>query len=107
MPRRSSFSPDASRLSRRRTRFCGRSSMTFMPPTWKERMMTAEARPRLAPKARLKYDRFSGRYLLLFPETGWLLNGTGMELLQLCDGRHTLGMILDVLARRYPHVHPD
>ena len=69
--------------------------------------MTADARPRLAPKARLKYDRFSGRYLLLFPETGWLLNGTGMELLRLCDGRHTLGMILDVLARRYPHVHPD
>ena len=69
--------------------------------------MTTEARPRLAPKARLKYDRFSGRYLLLFPETGWLLNGTGRELLQLCDGRHTLGMILEVLARRYPHVHPD
>jgi pyrroloquinoline quinone biosynthesis protein D len=70
-------------------------------------MMTADARPRLATKARLKYDRFSGHYLLLFPETGWLLNDTGMELLQLCDGRHSLGMILDVLARRYPHVQPD
>jgi len=58
-------------------------------------------RPALAPKARLRKDARSGRYLLLYPERGMELNATGVAIVQLCDGQATVSEIVDALVRRY------
>ena len=64
-------------------------------------MISAAARPRLAPKARLRFDRKSGRYLVLYPERGLVLNPTASDILQLCTGEHTVETIVDRLVAKY------
>jgi coenzyme PQQ biosynthesis protein PqqD len=61
-----------------------------------------DARPRLAAKARVRFDRLTQRYLLLYPEKGLDLNPTAAEIVRLCTGEHTLGEIADRLAEKYP-----
>jgi coenzyme PQQ biosynthesis protein PqqD len=63
--------------------------------------MDAAARPRLATKARLRYDRQGERYLLLYPERGLALNGTAVDVVRLCTGEHTVAGIVDQLAEKY------
>jgi coenzyme PQQ biosynthesis protein PqqD len=58
-------------------------------------------RPRLAPKARLRFDRKSQRYMLLYPERGLVLNATASDVLQLCTGEHTIEAIVDHLVAKY------
>ena len=60
--------------------------------------MTANSYPTLTPEARLRFDRISRRFLLLYPERGLILNSTARDILQLCTGAHTVGMIVDQLA---------
>jgi pyrroloquinoline quinone biosynthesis protein D len=62
---------------------------------------SADTRPRLAPKARLRFDRKSGQYMLLYPERGLVLNATASDILQLCTGEHTVEAIVDHLAAKY------
>jgi coenzyme PQQ biosynthesis protein PqqD len=70
--------------------------------------MTAPiARPRLSRKVRLRFDRRSGRYLLLYPETGLELNRTATEIARLCTGAWTTDDIAQRLARVYVDVPPD
>ena len=64
--------------------------------------LTNTTRPRLAAKARLKLDKKTGRFLLLYPEAGLELNRTGAEILELCDGVRSLGEIAETLVKRYP-----
>jgi coenzyme PQQ biosynthesis protein PqqD len=64
-------------------------------------MISAETRPRLAPKARLRFDARSGQYLLLYPERGLALNPTASDILQLCTGAHTVEEIVDQLVAKY------
>jgi coenzyme PQQ biosynthesis protein PqqD len=61
-----------------------------------------DARPRLAGKARLRFDRITGRYLLLYPEKGLALNPTAAEIASLCTGGHTVADMVDCLAVKYP-----
>jgi coenzyme PQQ biosynthesis protein PqqD len=68
--------------------------------------MDALSRPRLAAKARLRYDRKSSRYMLLYPERGLVLNPTAADVLQRCDGERTVGSIVEELARKYGHETP-
>jgi coenzyme PQQ biosynthesis protein PqqD len=64
--------------------------------------MTARGpRPRLAGKARLRYDRKSERFMLLYPERGLVLNPTAADILQLCTGEHTVDAIVDRLVEKY------
>jgi coenzyme PQQ biosynthesis protein PqqD len=63
--------------------------------------ITADSRPTLAPKARLRWDRQTSRYLLLYPERGLVLNPTAADVVQLCTGEHTVGDIVDRLAVKY------
>ena len=65
------------------------------------------ARPRLSRKARLRFDRRSGRYLLLYPETGLELNRTATEIARLCTGAWTTGDIVQRLSRIYVDVPLD
>ena len=64
-------------------------------------MIDAESRPRLAGKARLRYDRQGERYFLLYPERGLALNGTAVDVVQLCTGEHTVAGIVDRLVEKY------
>ena len=63
--------------------------------------INADSRPTLAPKARLRWDRQTSRYLLLYPERGLVLNPTAADVVQLCTGEHTVGAIIDRLAAKY------
>ena len=66
--------------------------------------LAAEARPRLAPKVRVRWDRKDGRYMLLYPERGLVLNATAAEVVKLCTGEHTVAAIIERLAEKYaPH----
>jgi coenzyme PQQ biosynthesis protein PqqD len=59
--------------------------------------LSADSRPRLARKARLRNDRVSGETLLLYPEHGLVLNPSAAAILRLCDGR-AVREIADELA---------
>jgi coenzyme PQQ biosynthesis protein PqqD len=63
--------------------------------------MRPDARPRLAPRARLRPDRQTGRTLLLYPEAGLALNATAAATLALCDGARPLSEIAALLAERF------
>ncbi len=58
-------------------------------------------RPRLSPKARLRWDEVEKRFMLVFPEAALMLNETAPEILKLCDGQHTVEGIVDSLAQRF------
>lgn len=64
-------------------------------------MISEQSHPRLARKARLRYDGRDHRFLLLYPERGMLLNQAASDILRLCTGRLTVDMIVDVLAKRH------
>ncbi len=64
-------------------------------------MIADDARPTLASKVRLRWDRRASRYMLLYPERGLVLNATGADIVQLCTGEHTVGGIVEQLAGKY------
>jgi pyrroloquinoline quinone biosynthesis protein D len=69
--------------------------------------LAPDARPRLASKARLRLDRRTNRYLLLYPERGMQLNATAADIVQLCTGEHTVAEIVARLAEKYAPQPPE
>jgi pyrroloquinoline quinone biosynthesis protein D len=69
--------------------------------------VASSGRPVLAPHVRLCLDPTRNRHVLLSPETVIVLNRTGADILQLCDGRHTVAEIAAQLRRRYDRVLDD
>ena len=65
-------------------------------------MFSPLSRPKLAAKARLRWDTREGKYFLLYPELWLLLNATAADIVQLCTGEHTVDGIVDRLATKYP-----
>jgi len=64
-------------------------------------VISLESRLTLAGKARLRLDRKSGHYMLLYPEKGMRLNATAADIVQLCTGEHTVAEIIERLAAKY------
>jgi len=64
-------------------------------------MIALDARPKLAAKARLRFDRKTGRHMLLYPEKGLLLNPTSASILELCTGERTVLGIVEELRSKY------
>jgi coenzyme PQQ biosynthesis protein PqqD len=60
-----------------------------------------KTRPKLAKKARLKWDEHEKAHFLLYPERGIRLNETASAIVQLCDGTRSVDDIVDELARRF------
>jgi pyrroloquinoline quinone biosynthesis protein D len=58
-------------------------------------------RPRLVTGARLLCDDVRGQHVLLIPEGVVLLNATAAEVLEACDGEHSLDEIVSALSLRY------
>lgn len=51
--------------------------------------------PKLAAKARLKFDKVREKHLLLLPEKVVVLNETAASILRLCDGSQTVNTITE------------
>ena len=64
-------------------------------------MIALDSRPRLAAKARIRFDRKTARYLLLYPERGLVLNPTAADIATLCTGEHTVHAIVERLVEKY------
>jgi pyrroloquinoline quinone biosynthesis protein D len=65
--------------------------------------LTENSNPRLARKARLRYDEVRQSAVLLVPERVIKLNATGAAILELCDGVRTLESIVRELEGRFQH----
>jgi len=63
-------------------------------------MISSTSRPRLAPKARVRFDRRGQQYMLLYPEKGLALNSTAAAVVALCTGEHTVDAIVEQLAAK-------
>jgi pyrroloquinoline quinone biosynthesis protein D len=66
--------------------------------------VSSSARPRLARHVRLAFDRSRERHVLLRPECVIVLNGTGADIVGLCDGSRTVADIVQELRSRYDRV---
>ena len=67
----------------------------------------SDERPKLAKKARLKWDEREKKIILLYPERGLLLNDTAAEIVKMCDGAHSVTQMIDALAVRVAHESPE
>lgn len=70
------------------------------------RMTGDMTRPQLSAKVRLRFDRRTGRYLLLYPETGLELNRTATEIARRCTGEWTVDEIAQALAQMHTESSP-
>jgi pyrroloquinoline quinone biosynthesis protein D len=64
---------------------------------------SVEKRLKVAPSARLRWDKVDGRHVLLSPERGLSLNATATEVVQLCDGTLTASDIVQRCTEKYGH----
>ena len=84
-----------------------------MDPTTSETMtgpgvgLSGSDRPRLARHVRLTFSGTRQQHILLHPETVVVLNGSAADILELCDGRHTVAEIVAELGGRYQTVPDD
>ena len=65
-------------------------------------MKCHEWRPRLASRARLRFDQIGDQEMLLFSEAGLALNETAAAILRLCDGEKSMAQIVEHLHANYP-----
>jgi pyrroloquinoline quinone biosynthesis protein D len=72
--------------------------------TTQTRLVGSTDRPLLARGVRLSFDRARERHVLLSPETVIVLNATGTDILELCDGKRTVADIVTELGARYSRV---
>jgi pyrroloquinoline quinone biosynthesis protein D len=62
--------------------------------------------PRLAPGCRLNEKNQQPRTLLM-PERALRLNGPGLEIVERCDGQHTVQQIITELQHIYSKAEPS
>lgn len=62
--------------------------------------------PRLAPGVRLN-DAHQQPRMLLMPERALRLNGPSLEIVQRCDGKHTVQQIAEELHGLYSKAEPE
>jgi len=63
-----------------------------------------ESHPRLAPGVRLGEN--NQQHVLLMPERALRLNGPSLEIVQRCDGQHTVLQIISDLQQIYSKAEP-
>jgi coenzyme PQQ biosynthesis protein PqqD len=57
--------------------------------------------PKLAKKARLKLDRHSRKYMILYPERGLELSDSAAQIAKKCDGSRTVATIVVELVAEH------
>jgi len=60
-----------------------------------------DSRPRLAAKARLRWDPVEKKHMLVFPEAALVLNDSATAILKLCDGERLVEQIVDALVEQF------
>jgi len=63
--------------------------------------LPVDARPRLASKARLRWDAVEKKHMLVFPEAALMLNESAAAILKLCDGGRLVEQIVDELVAQF------
>ena len=81
--------------------------MTTGTTTQPDVEVSGSDRPRLARHVRLTFCRTRQRHILLHPETVVVLNGSGADILELCDGRRSVAEIVAELGARFQTVPDD
>jgi pyrroloquinoline quinone biosynthesis protein D len=64
-------------------------------------------RPVLSRLVRMRFDRVRKRHVLLGPESVIVLNPTGADILELCDGHRSVSDVAAALQERYDRVVDD
>ncbi len=64
-------------------------------------MIAPSARPKLAPKAKLRLDPKTQKHVLIYPEKGLELNATGGAIASLCTGELTFEEIVERLKEQF------
>jgi pyrroloquinoline quinone biosynthesis protein D len=67
--------------------------------------LALDSRPRLAPGCRL--GQSNQQRVLLMPERALRLNGPSLEIVERCDGKHTVQQIVSDLQRIYSKAAPQ
>ena len=67
--------------------------------------LALQSRPRFAPGCRLNEKNQQPRTLLM-PERALRLNGPSLEIVERCDGQHTVQQIISELQRIYCKAEP-
>jgi coenzyme PQQ biosynthesis protein PqqD len=62
---------------------------------------------KLAKKARLRFDRHAGRWMIMYPERGLALNESGALIAQKLDGTRTLEQIVTELVAEHGAAEAD
>ncbi|MBS2012363.1 MAG: pyrroloquinoline quinone biosynthesis peptide chaperone PqqD [Deltaproteobacteria bacterium] len=57
--------------------------------------------PKLSKKARLRFDRHSGKSMIVYPERGLELNEAAAAIAKKCDGSRSIAAIAEELAREH------
>ena len=65
-----------------------------------------EAKPCLAPGCRLN-EKSRPQRVLLMPERALRLNGPSLEIIERCDGNHTVRQIITELQKLYSKAEPQ
>ena len=65
------------------------------------RMLTPGSVPGLKPHVRLQYDPVRGAWAVLSPEKVFWPDEVSLDILRLCDGKHSVSEILEELAVQY------
>jgi len=63
--------------------------------------LPVDYRPRLAAKARLRWDAVEKKHMLVFPEAALMLNDSAAAILKLCDGERIVEQIVDALVEQF------
>jgi coenzyme PQQ biosynthesis protein PqqD len=63
--------------------------------------MTPTMIPKLSKKARLRFDRHEGRWMILYPERGLVLSESAAAIARRIDGTRTLAEIARELSKEH------
>lgn len=63
--------------------------------------ITSQDRFEIRPPFLFRWEDSQQAHVLLYPEGIVKLNESGGGILQLCDGKHTVGQIIEQLCKRY------
>jgi coenzyme PQQ biosynthesis protein PqqD len=70
-------------------------------------MIDAASVVKLAPKARLRFDRHRQQHMLLYPERGMILSATATDVVSLLGEARAVHTIVDQLTEKYGHDRRD
>ncbi|MEZ2126891.1 MULTISPECIES: pyrroloquinoline quinone biosynthesis peptide chaperone PqqD [unclassified Sinorhizobium] len=70
-------------------------------------ILSAQSRPCLKRHVRLQYDPVRSAWALLSPERVFWPDEVSLDILKLCDGRHTVSQIVDELSDQYDAARED